>query len=71
MLFAFNTSRLIHIRRIVLEGEKLLRFIVTKTDNRFVNSLDLGYVLHHCNAEKFLLYLSDVNKCVHLGEDRI
>ena len=38
----------------VLEYEKLLRFIMTKTDNRFVISLDFGYALHHCNAEKLI-----------------
>ena len=44
---------------------------MTKLDNRFVISLDLGYVLHHCNAEKVLIYSPDVNKCVHVREDRI
>ena len=34
----------------VLEDEKLLHFIMTKTGNRFVISLNVGYVLHHCNA---------------------
>ena len=40
----------------VLEDEKLLSFIITKTDNRFGISLDLGYVQHHCNAEKLVVY---------------
>ena len=44
---------------------------MTKTDNRFVILLDLGYVLHHCNAEEVLIYLSGVNRCVNLREDRI
>ena len=34
----------------VLTDKKLLRFIMTKTGDRFVISLDLGYVQHHCNA---------------------
>ena len=42
-----------------------------KTDNHFVISLDFGYVLHHCNADKVLIYSSDVNECVHLRKDRI
>ena len=45
--------------------------IMTKKDNHFVISLDLGYVLHHYNAEKVLIYSSDVKECVHLREDRI
>ena len=44
---------------------------MTKTENRFVISLDLGYVLYHCNAEKVLIYFPDVNECVHLREGRI
>ena len=32
------------------EEEEFLRFIMTKTDNHFVISLDLAYVLHHYNA---------------------
>ena len=40
----------------VFEDEKLLSFIMTKTDNRFVISLNLGYVLFHCNARKLLIY---------------
>ena len=44
---------------------------MTKTDNRFVISLDLDSILHHYNAEKVLIYSPDVNKCVHLGEDGI
>ena len=53
-----------------MQDDKFLRFIMTKADNRFVNSLDI-YVLHHCNAEKVLTYSSDVNKHVHIKEDRI
>ena len=34
-----------------MRGE-IVRFTMTKTDNRFVKSSDLGYVLHCCNAEK-------------------
>ena len=34
-----------------MEDGKLLRFIKTKTENRFVISLDFGYVLHHYNAK--------------------
>ena len=33
------------------ENEKLLRINMTKTDNRFVISLDFGYVLQHCNIK--------------------
>ena len=45
----------------VLEDEKLLRFFMTKTDNRFVISLDLGYFLHHCHAKNSLnIYASTV-----------
>ena len=44
---------------------------MTKTENRFVISLDLDYVLHHCNTEKVLIYSSDVNEWVHLRENRI
>ena len=43
---------------------------MTKTDNRFVNSLDLGYALHHCNAEKALIYPSYANEGVHRTEFR-
>ena len=35
----------------VLEDEMLLRFFMTKTDNRFVIPLDFGYVQHHYNAK--------------------
>ena len=48
----------------VLEDEKLLRFITTKAGNRFVISLDLGDVLHHCNTEKVFIYLPDATECV-------
>ena len=34
-----------------MKDGKLLRFIMTKTENRFVISLDFGYVLHHFNAK--------------------
>ena len=45
----------------VLENEKSLRFFMTKTDNRFVISLDLGYFLHHCHAKNSLnIYASTV-----------
>ena len=44
---------------------------MTKTDIRCVIPLDRGYILHHCNAEKVLIYSSDVNECVHLREDGI
>ena len=30
---------------------------MTKIDNRFVISLDSGYVLRHCNAKKRLLWV--------------
>ena len=40
----------------VLEDEKLLSLIMTKTDNRFVILLNLGYVLFHCNARKLLIF---------------
>ena len=40
----------------ILEEEKLLRSIMTKANNYLVISLDLGYVLHHCNTEQFLIY---------------
>ena len=36
------------------EDKKFLHFIMIKKDNRFVILLDFGYVLHHCNARKFL-----------------
>ena len=49
----------------------LLGFITTKTENRFVISLDPGYVLHFCNAEKRLIYSHDVTECVRLRGDRI
>ena len=42
---------------------------MTNMDNRFVISLDFGDVLHHCNANKFLIYLH-VTKCVRLRGDR-
>ena len=35
----------------VLEDEMLLRFFMTKADNRFMISLDFGYVQHHYNAK--------------------
>ena len=38
---------------------------MTKTDNRFVISLDLGHVLHHCNAKK-LIHSHDVTEYVSL-----
>ena len=44
---------------------------MSKRGNRFVNSLDLGYVLHHCNTEKLLMYLHDVTGCVYLIGNRI
>ena len=34
-----------------MKDRKLLRLIKTKTENRFVISLDFGYVLHHFNAK--------------------
>lgn len=40
----------------VLEDKKFSRFIMTKTDNRFMISLDLGYVPHHCNTKKLVIY---------------
>ena len=42
-----------------------------KADNRFVISLYFGYVLHHCNAKKFIIYSSDVTQCVRLSGYRI
>lgn len=40
---------------------EFLRLIVTKTDKRFVISLDLGYFLHHCHAKISLnIYASTV-----------
>ena len=53
----------------VLTDKKLLRFIMTKTGDRFVISLDLGYVQHHCNATGSFTYLHDVTEC--LKGDRI
>ena len=40
-----------HYNSHLMRGE-IVRFTMTKTDNRFVKSSDLGYVLHCCNAEK-------------------
>ena len=37
-----------------------------KIDNYFVISLDFGYVLHHCNVKKLLIYPHDINECVDL-----
>ena len=51
-VFSVTISRL--PRR--LQDGKLLRFIMTKTENRSVISLGLGCVLHHCNAEKRFIY---------------
>ena len=57
----FISVKIVHLPRLLegvlktysrlLEDEKLSHFIVTKIDNRFVISLDFGYVLHHCNAK--------------------
>lgn len=51
----------------VVENEKMLRFIMTKTGNCFVISLGFGYVLHHCNAKKLPM---EVTKCVCLKGER-
>ena len=42
-----------------------------KTDNRFVISLNLGHVLHHCNAKKLLIHSHEVTEYVRLRGDRI
>ena len=53
-IFSVTIIRLRRRLKDVLEEEKLLRFIMTKTDNHFVMSLDFVYVLHFHNAENSL-----------------
>ena len=47
----------------MLEDDKLLLYYEKKTGNYFVISLDFGYVLHHCNVKKLLIYPHDINEC--------
>lgn len=42
-----------------------------KNRQPFCDPLDLGYILHHCNTENFLIYLHDVNECEYSRRDRI
>ena len=45
---------------------------MTKTDNRFVISLDFGHVLHHWNTKKLLIiYSHDVTEYVSLRGEKI
>ena len=55
----------------VMEEEKLVLFVMTKIDNRFVFSLDFNYVLHHCNSKKVRIYSNDVTECIGLKGDKI
>lgn len=36
---------------------------MTKTENSFVISLDLGYAPHHCNPKKLIIYSHGVTEC--------
>ena len=44
---------------------------MTKRYNRFLISLDFGFVPHHCRAIKRLIYSHDVNENVRLRGDII
>ena len=49
----------------ILDYEKSLRIIITKTENRFVILLDFGYVLYHFNDKGFsCIPMTLLNACV-------
>ena len=55
----------------VLKEEKVLPFIMIKTDNCFMISLGFGYALHFCGAKSCLYICNDVTACVRLWGDGI
>ena len=55
----------------VLKEEKVLPFIMIKTDNCFLISLGFGYALHCCSAKSCLYICNDVTACARLWGDGI
>ena len=38
---------------------------------QFCDLISLGFILHHYNAERNIIYWHKVTECVHLSEERI